>query len=141
MNKQALAGNWMMFLGLFLIMIIITLGIVIGFIIAFGEDYEFKEVDSQILNSKLKKCISENPQLNFETELYSRCNLNQQVIEQEMFIQISNQQDIIFTAGRGDNTKCDLSKLNKNFPICSESKFNDLTILTGSNQKIKEKIV
>ena len=59
MNKKGV-GESLMFFIFILIMIIVSVGIVSGFYIFFGQGYDFREAEAEILANKFISCLDRN---------------------------------------------------------------------------------
>ncbi|PIN92997.1 hypothetical protein COU54_04565 [Candidatus Pacearchaeota archaeon CG10_big_fil_rev_8_21_14_0_10_31_24] len=135
------------------ILIVIPLFMLIAFSFAiglgqglfFGEDYEFRNVEAQILNLKVKDCISNNLYENIWADFYKVCNLNEKVLKErleEVKLNIMvcegecNSGKEVFRLG-SDFTSCDLDGKNENYKKCYKDKFikngKSFEIWTGSN--------
>ncbi len=152
MNKIAQLGSQMMIFAFLFLLFVIGVGIVIGISIFFGEEYEFRKVDADILNYKLRECISQKDinwdlaQDEIEKEIFEKCNLNEAILKQDFTISIKLNGEIKYNLGVA--SKCSLSEKNKEFPKCTESNVvkningdsKTFSILAGSEQNIREKI-
>lgn len=143
-NKKAKTGNFFMIIAFMFILIFISVGIIIGIYMFFGSELDFRQIDSDVLNFRIKKCISEK-EINWEHELdlYKKCLLNEQVIKDNFLVLIKINNEIKYDHA-ADEIQCDLSEKNDAFPKCTNSNFNkngnDIYILTGSEQRSKEKV-
>lgn len=147
-NKKALLGNQLMIFVFIIILIIIAVSIVTGVSMYYGKEYDFRKVDAQLLNYKITRCLAENeidfslPFEKLENEIFTLCDLNKQVIEDNFYIKISVNGELKFKEKDAD--VCALSDKNENFPVCieTESQINSktFTVLTGSSQRTKEKV-
>jgi len=144
-NKKAQSGEMMIILWFFFLLSLIGLGIATGSYLFFGQEYEFRQIEADILNNKISECFLDNniDTDEIETQLYSVCAINKNVIDKEYSILILLD-DIEIYDFHYDKTQCALSDLNKYFSKCSSSTIikNNLkyTILTGSNQLVSEGI-
>ena len=144
--KKAQAGNALMIFWFIFLLILVGGGIVIGIGMFFGSEYDFRQVDADLLNIKINSCLQENP-LDFsktnseiENEIFEKCKINEKLSEHGLFILIKNKtQEQILKIGSGDNTQCALADRNENFPRCENSTIilakEKYFIFTGSNQK------
>jgi len=145
MNKKADLGDYAMFFSFFLMLVIISAGITAGVYLNFGKEYDFRKVDADILNYKIKTCLSSNdfnfqlPQEELEKELLEKCRLNNNTKENHL-VMIKLNGEIKY-GSESYETTCSLSEKNKNYPVCSTSTLtkeqNKFTILTGSSQWAK----
>jgi len=129
-----------MFIAFLFLLTVIAAGIAGGIFIFYGQGYEFRQIDADILNKKVKSCLSNNEvNLEDENEIFETCNLNKQSIEENFFIIIKTPEED-YQFGRSDEVSCDLAEKNKNFPVCATSTLDDFTIKTGGNQQAKRKL-
>jgi len=138
-NKKAQLGEQMTFFAFLFLLIIIGLGIVAGVYIFFGSGYDFRSVDADLLNYKIRNCISNNLlDDNFKNNFYEICKIDLKVIEDKNYIiRILADEKEFFDFG--DELQCELSAKNINYPKCTSVNFNsngkNIFILTGSNQQ------
>ncbi len=155
-NKKAEteSGEFLMLLAYIMIMLAIGAGIWIGISFFFSSEYDFRSVDAKILNNKISSCIQNN-EINWNNEnkdslvqdFLSKCRINQNIANSSLFIQIKKGNLELLRLGKGDEVQCSLSEKNILYPKCFNStiyKDNNLDsqffILTGSNQKSREKL-
>lgn len=149
MNSKAQSGNFMFIFWFLFLLILVGGGIALGISMFFGSEYDFRQVDANILNHKLTKCLSENEidlsQTNEEigSEIYKKCKINPDLSDNSLLILIKIGDEQKFKAGPGDATQCALAEKNKNFPRCKSSSITKdytlINITTGSNQNRQEK--
>ncbi len=146
MNKKAQAGHMTM-----VVTFMICLGILGTFIsissqIYFGKEYDFRKVDSVILNYKIKECLQNNFDFSlekeeYETYIFEKCHLNKEIIEKYFVLGVYIDDSPIYQ-WKSENNLCALSDKNPTYPKCIEKSFqinsNEITknirLLTGSNQ-------
>ena len=91
MHKKGELGEQIsVFMFLFL-MFVIGVGIVIGVFIFFGQGYDFREVEANLLNYKIGECIKENEITEefFEKgNFFEKCRLNKGAVEKNNIIRI-----------------------------------------------------
>ena len=155
MYKKAALGSQTMIYLFIIIWLIIIGGIVWGLLSFFGSEYDFRQVDADILNYQIKKCLSEediNLDINlktdlqaFEQELYTKCNLDENITKENFYIFIDLSGEQTYIVGKGDKTQCALSEKNENYPKCKNSTLikdqKTIFIQTGSNQRSAKKRV
>ncbi len=146
LNKKAQTGNALFGIITFLILLIIFgVGLAAGIYMFFGQDYDFRQIDAELLNAKISSCLKVN-QLAFQEkttaptdEFYEKCDLNKNVIEENFALLITlNEKEKLRWK---DIALCALNEKNKNFPVCESSEFTTsqgtFKIITGANQQIK----
>lgn len=149
-NKKAQGGDITMIFAFMFLLIIIGTGIVAGLASFFGAEYDYRKIDAQLLNYKITKCLQEN-KINFGQEpelikqqIYEKCQLNKNSLEQNFYLKIQIPDKPTIKLGRGDNTQCELQKLNTNFPVCIDHTLTinnqQITIQSGSKLKTQTKI-
>ena len=139
-NKKAQLGEQIMIFPFLFMIIIIGLGIAAGIYMFFGSGYDFRQVDADILNYKIRECLSNN-KIDFsqETEFFTTCSLNEKVIK-ESFIILIEQNNQVKIGSNSDETTCSIAKENPNYPKCTTTYLNDFKILTGSKQQAQKQI-
>ena len=146
MNYKSQAGNFAVIFWFIFLLVLTTIGLVAGVVIFFGEEYDFRQVDSDILNKKINDCLQKKEidleAENFSREIEKKCSLNLEVIKEDYFLLIKKDENILFDVGQGDETQCALAEKNINFPRCSNSTLtienNLFFIQAGSSQKRRE---
>lgn len=148
-RRKAQMSSFMMFWLFFFIMILITVGIVLGISSFFGDEYDTREIDAEILNEKVSHCIENNDfDLSsveiFDKQIEENCGLAKKIIEEKFFVYIDYGLEEKYSLGKTDSTQCALSELNKNYPKCVDSTITkngvEIFIQTGSNQKAEVKV-
>jgi hypothetical protein len=141
MNKKAIGGNKIMIFPFLLVLIIILGGLVLGVWLFFGSEIDFRQIDTDLLNNKIQSCLSKNTiDWQKQNDFYEKCKINQESLQQNLLILITQSDKTLLTTGKIDPTQCFLGEKNKNYPVCTKSSFNDLIILTGSNQKANKQL-
>ena len=145
MNKKAQLGDHTMFPMFLIFIIIIAVGIAIGINSFFGAKYDFRHIDSEILNNILKECLlNNNLNLSDAKEIQETCKVNIQIIQDEMLFIIKQEEKQVLKLGRGDETSCELAEKNENFPKCTISEITlsnkKAKIINGSSQWSKQKL-
>ena len=130
-------------------LVIIGGGIAAGTYLFFGGDYDFRYVEAQNLNYHVGIClIEQDVNLDLKEEFYSKCKLNRNVVEKELFILIKANGEKKFDSGRGDEVQCKLNSRNQKYFECFEEQFSKevngqtivFSVLTGSNQRLGRKV-
>ncbi|MBI2451661.1 hypothetical protein HYV50_01120 [Candidatus Pacearchaeota archaeon] len=156
-NKKAQLGSQMMIFAFIFLLLIAGIGIVTGIYIFFSSEYDFRQIDAEILNYGVNSCLQKKeinfnvPPQELENEILKKCALHKTVTDNYFLISIKNEADnkILLKLGKGDETRCGLAEKNTQFPKCTNStvtlKINNnqqtLLILTGSNQNSRENLV
>ncbi len=151
MDKRGAVGHQIMAFSYLFILFMLALGIVLGVLIVYGENYDFKESDSSVLNYKIRDCILHNEiKEGFfnENVFYDACGLNKKaLLDNKYMIKICNTEDCVestsFKISLGSNFDSCLfegAKENKLFPKCDiseiEKNSEKFFIVTGSNQEV-----
>lgn len=144
MNKKAALGGQTMFFVFLMTIIIIAAGIGIGVSAFFSTEYDFRQVDSVLLNQKISQCLS-SKNLNLESieqfasDFYEICGLNKNSTEKHFFIHIDVNNKKFFEQGSGDQTQCSLGEDNDQYMECTTNeltkKDKKIFLQTGSKQK------
>ena len=144
-NRKAQLGEQIMSFPFIFMLLIIGLGIAAGIYMFFGSGYDFRKVDADILNYKIRNCLS-NKSINFdqeqtalEEEFFTTCALNQEVIK-ENFIILIEQNNNVKIGTKSDETTCSLSEKNPEYPICTTTYLDNFKIVTGSKQQAQRQI-
>ena len=129
-----------------IILCIIGTGIVIGSWAFFGKEYDFRSADANLLNYKIKNCLTKNfdfsiEKTNFEKYFFQKCNLNETIIKDYYLIGIYLDSAVLYDYDAAHNL-CPFSEKNPTYPKCVEKEFKikiedkevKLRILTGSSQ-------
>ncbi|MBU0760877.1 MAG: hypothetical protein KJ600_02240 [Nanoarchaeota archaeon] len=154
MRKKAQGGDMMMIITFTFIVVVMGTLLAIGVGMFFGSEYDFREVDANILLYKIEKCIAnENidfslSEKEFEKEFFEKCELNKNSTEKNFLVFISLGEDDKLKYKTGDEKLCALSERNEDFPLCKTGKIvknvgeEQLTInlITGSDQKTRKKL-
>jgi hypothetical protein len=136
-NKRAQLGDQVMIIPFLFLLIVIGIGITAGVYLFYGAEYDFRQVQADILNFRVKNCVLDK-EIDFssETDFFEKCGIFFGVQKKEVLIEISSDGERIF--GWGDETACLLSGKNDEYPKCKITEFekNEKTfkVLTGSNQ-------
>lgn len=145
MNKKSETGNQIMFFTFLFLLVIIGVGIVTGTFIYFGDEYDTREIDAEILNYKIRNCIA-NRELNKDS-FYQECVINESSISRYSLIlkvcvdssDCAREENPFVENGRNFQA-CNFigAKENRNFPKCVkrtlEINGKRYEIITGSNQ-------
>ncbi len=155
-NKKAEteSGEFLMLLAYIMIMVAIGAGIWTGISFFFGSEYDFRLTDAKILNDKISTCI-QNSEINWNNQdkdfltqdFLAKCQINQNALNNSLFIQIKKGDLELLRLGKGDEVQCSFSEKNILYPKCFNSTIykdnnteSQFFILTGSNQKSQEKL-
>jgi len=153
-KKKAQAGNQLMFIPFIFLLVIVAGGIAIGVYMFYNAEYDLREIDSEILNYKIKECILNqdlNWELNkqdFESEFLEKCKLNKEVLHLENTFVILLKCNDEVKYDLGNEVNCGLSEKNKDYPKCTDSTFLkkinnedvEFKIKTGSSQRKKQEL-
>jgi len=139
MNKRADSGDNTMFFVFFFLIIIVSAGIVGGAFVFYGKEFDFKNIESQMLFQDTKNCLSSS-EFDFNRVkddpyyFYEKCQLNETVlgnylglkvcVDTKNFENCFESSDAIIRVG--SNFQACLfegSKGNNNFPKCINGTF------------------
>jgi len=150
-------GSYFMYFIFFFLMALIWVGLTAGTYMFFGSEYEFRQIDANILNYKISKCIIENEILwKNNEEFYDKCRINNEsILANSLIFRICrNSGDCIVESGDkvlmqvgGNFQSCRFEgvKGNDAFPKCAENKFEKegdmYWVIAGSNQHKKTRSV
>lgn len=152
MNKLGQLGETMLLPAVLFVMVIIAVGMVVGVSLVLGSDYEFRKVDSKILNYQLKECIIDSSSGNIRENVFSNCNINKNVIENnKMFFKIceginaqecsSSSNSLVMSGSNFESCFFIAAKENYEYPKCTISEFSldgkHYSIISGSNQEMR----
>jgi hypothetical protein len=152
MNRKGdLGDNVWSGLGFFIFMLGIMGGVIVaGMYLLFGQGYDFREAEAELLNFKIKNCIleqdfSEGVRAMFFEDLIENCDLNREVIERDLIVKVCSgggdcvkSEDPEFTSG-GNFQSCELEKTSsKGFHECVGQEFlksgEIFEVVAGSKQ-------
>lgn len=156
MNKKAQIGSQLMIFPFILLLVIIGVGIVAGAVSFFGKEYDYRNVDADILNNKIQNCLSEQNIIWNDDSFYKLCDLDKNsILNNSIIFKICKNSDnciiesdsskIQLSVG-GNFNACSFIGTQKNdaFPKCTEKvtiingvKYD---IITGSNQFSKKRV-
>ena len=149
MHKKGELGEQVsVFMFLFL-MFVIGIGIVAGVYIFFGQGYDFREVEANLLSYKIGECIKENEITEefFEKgNFFEKCRLNKGAVEKNNIIRICSGVEDCMRAEKslldaGSNFQAcgfEGTKKNEAHPLCATNEFSKgekkFSIIVGSKQ-------
>ena len=138
MNRKAADDQIMVFV-FFILVFIVGAGLMAGVFMFFGSEYDIRKTDADILNYRIQKCISENPEITDNIQnLLDSCQLNKETIETNYQILIYLDETIIY-GQENLLAECTLGEKNADYPKCSNSLVDvegkNVKIITGANQK------
>jgi hypothetical protein len=147
------AGDQLMFVTFLFLLIIIAVGIVTGTSLFFAKTYDFRGVEADLLNNKIRECLAKN-EIKFSGDnLYQQCEINKEVVDgKKLILRVCDKEEgcaqetnPLFSAG-GDFVSCywNGTEGNSNYAKCTKGVVmgkdgNSYFILTGSNQ-VKERL-
>jgi len=157
MNRGGQAGEQLMIFPFLFLLIIIGVGIVGGVVIFFGAEYDVRQIDADILNYKIRECISEgevdltHQPAPKEEEFYKNCRISESaIVENNLIFKIClgdgdcvQDDGIIGVWSNLETCRFEGVKENDAFPKCSKSEVEkdgkSYKIITGSNQFSKKR--
>ncbi len=148
-NRKGEVGNQVMFFSFLFLLFVIAVGIVAGVALFYGFDYEFRNVEAELLRVQTERCVLNN-ELNdsFRDNFFDKCGFNKDVIENSgLKIRVCIDGNDCITEDKayisvGSNFQtCDFegAKANDAFPKCVKKIFvkegRNIEIITASGQK------
>ena len=124
MNKRGdekILSIWM-----FIIWALIFLAVIIATSFFYGGEFDSREIHSKILLDRVASCFIEGNTFLEIKDIYSECNLNREVFDEEDFyFNLSYSGNSIFAGNKDFETQCALNddKKSKGFAQCSREKF------------------
>lgn len=149
MNKKGDSGNQLMLIAFLFLILIISVGIFSGIALFFGSGYDGRDIDARVINFLVKECVLDRGIEGIEENFYSKCGIEEKVIEKGYGIKICVDkedcvnEDFIFMTG-SDFVSCGLegTKNNLNYARCFSQKFEKegkrIEIITKANQDIEK---
>ena len=150
-NKKGNLGNQISIFTFVFFLVIIAGGIYAGVYMFFGEGYDFRSVESELLAYRIKQCVMEDK---FDKEkFFALCDIDEKVVTANNMIKVCfNTQDCIeesknisFSVGSNFQA-CMLggAKENENYPQCAFLNFEKdgkkFEIVAGSKQNARREI-
>lgn len=142
MNQRGQAGNMILFVIFFFMMLLIAGGIVAGTLMFFGPGYDGRQLDSDLLNQKVRACIEYNSLFEIENDIFSVCGLNKVILEGQGYkINVceggcGNDPGVVSVGSNFD--ACKLTGKNEGYPKCTITTIykdgRNYEVLTGSSQ-------
>ena len=149
-NRKGQAGENISIFTYLFFMIVIGVGLYVGLNLFFIQGYEFRVVEADLLNYKIRECIIDNNvDDNFRENFYDVCRLKRDVVEKYNLIRIcKNSDDCISERDEnslliGEGSKFQACKFkggkeNDFFPRCVIKSFvkgrDRFEVITGSTQ-------
>ena len=142
LDKSGRVGHGMMAFVLLSVAIIVLGALPYGLASFFGKGQDYRNTEARILNDKIEECLSKGfVESTLGDEFYSLCEINRAVVSRDFLVIVKSGEEIIFKAGRGEETHCNLADKNPNFPSCEGSLFfangKEYALITGSTQKTR----
>ncbi len=155
-DKKGNLGNQISIFTYLFFLAVIAFGIYAGVYLFFGEGYDFRGVESELLAYKIKQCIIQDK---FDKEkFFAECNIDENVVRANNIIKICvdsqncveenkniENQGVLFSVGSNFQA-CLLegAKENKNYPKCAfvnfEKEGKKFEIIAGSKQNSRREI-
>ncbi len=140
-NKKGKLGDQVTISIYLFLMFVIAGGIAIGAYIFYGDEYDFRPIEAEILNYNIRQCIFSNEiDWNKGEEFFSRCGLDKETIEGSNIIQINIDNKEVHASNKGKVEECRFTgaKKNINYPKCAIKEFEfegkKYEVVTGSFQ-------
>ena len=151
-GKKGVLGDAMMLPAVFIIMILIAIGMIVGVYLYLGNGYDFRLADANALNHKIRNCMYSTELLNKNLDIFETCGIKKESVENhKLFFKIcadidseecSSSEVKIYQAGSNFES-CFINGVreNSNYPICKSTEIvingKSFSIITGSNQQLK----
>lgn len=119
--------------------VVIVGGTILSLYIFFGSGYDYRSADASVLAYKLEKCIVEKEiSANFWDNLYEKCDIKKEIIEESFVIGISMDGKKVFKTGDSESCMFEAQKA-KDYPVCSSRSFQkgnvNFDVSAGSSQR------
>ncbi len=150
-NRRGQLGNQMMIFPFLFLIFIISVGIVAGVYLFFGAGYDFREVDAELLNYKVRKCIVEGEiGAEFWSDFFEKCGIDEVVmLENDLILRICEGDCAIGGDAKvqigGNFQACRFKGVKENdaFPRCVDESVSkngvEYSVIAGSNQVAKKR--
>lgn len=138
MNRKGRLGDQVSIISYIFMLVFIVAGIAVGVYIFYGGEYDFKNIEAEILSLRIRECL-ENKEIKWEN-FYDICRLNKDVLENNNFIEIDIEGKEVFSVSKGRVEECKFkgAEKNKNYAKCVEREFvkdgKKFNIIAGSIQ-------
>ena len=149
MNRRGLSEGIFSFVGMLALFLLFSVGVFIAIGSFFGDGYDFRSMEAEILSFKVEKCLLENEIDWISGNLYESCRFNGNVLEnfEENRLGIlicegsCEDEEVLFKEG-SDFTSCNFGEEKSRFMRCKssfvDSEFGYFEIVTGSLHESKE---
>ena len=148
-NKKGALGNQIMIFEYIFLLTVISLGFFAGISLFFGQGYDFRQTQADILSYKIGTCLTQNDNMDFNN-FFNVCGLNKNLLESNsLYFKICDNMtpsdcslsangkayvgsnfQLCFLAGTSSNVK---------YPKCSFKNVGSrYTIITMINEQAKE---
>ncbi len=144
MNKKGDGGDVMMFFAFLFLIIIILTGLWLGIFAFFGDGYDFRRAEAEIMADKISNCFGEKGiskllEGSFTEQLKRECGFNDN-IEKERLVYLRNLEDETerFAGVLDYKNQCffEGAERNRNYPVCVKFEFSNgeerFEVITGS---------
>ncbi|MEI6850029.1 MAG: hypothetical protein WCK29_03245 [archaeon] len=147
-NKKGALGNQIMIFEYIFILMVVSVGFFVGISAFFGQSYDFRQTQADLLSYKISDCLNQNENMDFNN-FFSVCGLNKELLEKNnLDFKICDSMDFSNCASAsakvsvGSNFElCFLTGASNNdkYPKCSLKNINSkYALITMVNQKPKE---
>ena len=146
-DKKGTVGDQLGIFWFLFLMLIIAGSLAIGIFMFYGNGYDYREIEAEILNYKIRGCILESEVTEgFFKDFYEKCRLDKKMIGENNIIKIcdSSKDECLTSADykflAGDVGICWIKSVKGNnvFGKCAEESFlkngKKFTVITGSTQ-------
>ena len=146
-SKKGAIGEGSLYLIFFLIMAIIAIGVYGSLILYFGEGYDFRLKEAHSIQEETVLCFQKEGlfDINYKmepTEFFEKCGFSSKILEDgHHFVYMTNGKGGELSIGVTDfKTRCFLNGAfkNRDLPLCTEYKVDDVYLLIGSSQNSKK---
>ncbi len=155
LNKRGAVGEQLSIIYFLFLILIIGGSIALGISIFYSKGYDYRQVEADLLNYKVRQCILEND-INdefFKSEkFFETCSLNKEILEKNNIVKIcdgfgddcTTSDEPFLVLGSNFNICKIKSAEDDAFPKCSFGEINKdrkkFIIITGSNQVSRRSI-
>lgn len=147
-RKGAAMGDMTMFFMFMFLLVVIGAGVVVGVLMFFGQGYDFRGVDAELLSYKIKECVLKDSDFFSKGggDFFTRCKLNEKIVRENNIVKICkgegdcmDKDGVISVGSNFPSCRFEGSGDNLEYPRCDEEKFvtqsgERVWIIVGSKQ-------
>ena len=134
LSKRAQFGDKLHIFHFLFLLVLLGIGIVAGFWIASGEEYDFREGEAALLNMKIRECIYESyVNYSFFEHIFEVCGLDKEVTEKYFLVRVCKNSEDCILEDKG------MFDIGANLKICKikgyQNTENELDCMHGFTKK------